>query len=91
MTGLSGSGKSTIAKALERHLVVEQGLSVQNLDGDNGARFSCYYMYCHASRFIAPALALVCFIVHAFFLHNQLSVFVNAFAFVQLTFLPCLI
>lgn len=40
MTGLSGSGKSTIAKALERHLVVELGLSVQNLDGDNGACFS---------------------------------------------------
>jgi adenylyl-sulfate kinase len=35
MTGLSGSGKSTIARALEKKLVVEMGLSVQNLDGDN--------------------------------------------------------
>jgi 3'-phosphoadenosine 5'-phosphosulfate synthase len=35
MTGLSGSGKSTIARALETKLVVEMGLSVQNLDGDN--------------------------------------------------------
>lgn len=35
MTGLSGSGKTTIAKALENKLVIELGLSVQNLDGDN--------------------------------------------------------
>ena len=35
MTGLSGSGKSTIARALEEKLVVEMGLNVQNLDGDN--------------------------------------------------------
>jgi len=35
MTGLSGSGKSTIARALEEKLVVEMGLHVQNLDGDN--------------------------------------------------------
>ena len=35
MTGLSGSGKSTIARALEEKLVVELGLNVQNLDGDN--------------------------------------------------------
>ena len=35
MTGLSGSGKSTIARALEERLVVEMGLHVQNLDGDN--------------------------------------------------------
>ena len=34
-TGLSGSGKSTIARALEEKLVVELGLNVQNLDGDN--------------------------------------------------------
>ena len=35
MPGLSGSGKSTIARALEERLVVEMGLHVQNLDGDN--------------------------------------------------------
>lgn len=35
MTGLSGSGKSTIARALEEKLVLEYGLHVQNLDGDN--------------------------------------------------------
>lgn len=34
MTGLSGSGKSTVAKGLERHLH-EQGLLTQMLDGDN--------------------------------------------------------
>ena len=35
MTGYSGSGKSTIARALEEKLVLEMGLHVQNLDGDN--------------------------------------------------------
>jgi len=35
MTGYSGSGKSTIARALEQKLVLEYGLHVQNLDGDN--------------------------------------------------------
>jgi 3'-phosphoadenosine 5'-phosphosulfate synthase len=35
MTGYSGSGKSTIARALEEKLVQEYGLHVQNLDGDN--------------------------------------------------------
>ena len=35
MTGYSGSGKSTIARALEERLVLEMGLHVQNLDGDN--------------------------------------------------------
>eukprot|EP00620_Florenciella_sp_RCC1587_P021806 CAMPEP_0182556594 /NCGR_PEP_ID=MMETSP1324-20130603/806_1 /TAXON_ID=236786 /ORGANISM="Florenciella sp., Strain RCC1587" /LENGTH=1013 /DNA_ID=CAMNT_0024768507 /DNA_START=30 /DNA_END=3071 /DNA_ORIENTATION=- len=35
MTGYSGSGKSTIARALEEKLVLEYGLHVQNLDGDN--------------------------------------------------------
>jgi adenylylsulfate kinase len=34
LTGLSGSGKSTIAKALERHLFAE-GFFPQVLDGDN--------------------------------------------------------
>lgn len=34
MTGLSGSGKSTIAKGLERHLH-KQGFLTQMLDGDN--------------------------------------------------------
>lgn len=34
MTGLSGSGKSTVAKGLERHLH-EQGYLTQLLDGDN--------------------------------------------------------
>ena len=34
MTGLSGSGKSTIAKGLERYLH-EQGVLTQMLDGDN--------------------------------------------------------
>ncbi|KAK7242080.1 adenylylsulfate kinase [Aureococcus anophagefferens] len=37
MTGLSGSGKSTIAGALEERLVLEHGKVVQMLDGDNGA------------------------------------------------------
>ena len=35
MTGLSGSGKSTIAGALEERLVLEHGKVVQMLDGDN--------------------------------------------------------
>mmetsp|Transcript_28112 Transcript_28112/g.89889 ORF Transcript_28112/g.89889 Transcript_28112/m.89889 type:complete len:975 (-) Transcript_28112:373-3297(-) len=35
MTGLSGSGKSTIAAALEEKLVLEYGKSVYRLDGDN--------------------------------------------------------
>lgn len=59
MTGLSGSGKSTIAKALERHLVVELGLSVQNLDGDNGARVcssDIYWIaYCYTAFFFFNA------------------------------------
>jgi 3'-phosphoadenosine 5'-phosphosulfate synthase len=35
MTGLSGSGKSTIAKALEDELVLRHGKHVYRLDGDN--------------------------------------------------------
>ena len=35
MTGLSGSGKSTIAKKLEEILVLQHGKSVYRLDGDN--------------------------------------------------------
>jgi adenylyl-sulfate kinase len=35
MTGLSGSGKSTIAKELEEQLVLQFGKSVYRLDGDN--------------------------------------------------------
>lgn len=35
MTGLSGSGKSTIAKLLEEQLVLQHGKSVYRLDGDN--------------------------------------------------------
>lgn len=35
MTGLSGSGKSTIAKALEEELVLRSGKHVYRLDGDN--------------------------------------------------------
>uniref|UniRef100_A0A7S3JZK1 Adenylyl-sulfate kinase n=1 Tax=Aureoumbra lagunensis TaxID=44058 RepID=A0A7S3JZK1_9STRA len=35
MTGLSGSGKSTIARALEEELVIKYGKHVQQLDGDN--------------------------------------------------------
>jgi 3'-phosphoadenosine 5'-phosphosulfate synthase len=35
MTGLSGSGKSTIAKALEEELVLRHGVHVYRLDGDN--------------------------------------------------------
>ena len=35
MTGLSGSGKSTIARALEEELVLTYGKHVQMLDGDN--------------------------------------------------------
>lgn len=35
MTGLSGSGKSTIAKALEDVLVLKYGKHVYRLDGDN--------------------------------------------------------
>ncbi|KAJ8611983.1 hypothetical protein CTAYLR_004384 [Chrysophaeum taylorii] len=34
-TGLSGSGKSTIARALEEELVLSHGKHVQQLDGDN--------------------------------------------------------
>ena len=35
MTGLSGSGKSTIATLLEEQLVLYHGKSVYRLDGDN--------------------------------------------------------
>ena len=35
MTGLSGSGKSTIASLLEEILVTKYGKSVYRLDGDN--------------------------------------------------------
>jgi 3'-phosphoadenosine 5'-phosphosulfate synthase len=35
MTGLSGSGKSTIASLLEEQLVLQHGKSVYRLDGDN--------------------------------------------------------
>jgi len=35
MTGLSGSGKSTIASLLEEQLVLRHGKSVYRLDGDN--------------------------------------------------------
>jgi adenylylsulfate kinase-like enzyme len=35
MTGLSGSGKSTIAKALEEELLLKHGKHVYRLDGDN--------------------------------------------------------
>jgi len=35
MTGLSGSGKSTVGKALERRLVLEHRKHVYRLDGDN--------------------------------------------------------
>jgi len=35
MTGLSGSGKSTIATLLEEQLVLQHGKSVYRLDGDN--------------------------------------------------------
>jgi len=35
MTGLSGSGKSTIASLLEKQLVLELGKNVYRLDGDN--------------------------------------------------------
>ena len=35
MTGLSGSGKSTIASLLEEQLVMQHGKSVYRLDGDN--------------------------------------------------------
>lgn len=35
MTGLSGSGKSTIASLLEEQLVMKHGKSVYRLDGDN--------------------------------------------------------
>lgn len=35
MTGLSGSGKSTIAALLEEQLVLQHGKSVYRLDGDN--------------------------------------------------------
>lgn len=35
MTGLSGSGKSTIAKALEEELVLRGKKHVYRLDGDN--------------------------------------------------------
>eukprot|EP00756_Hemistasia_phaeocysticola_P033381 Hpha_TRINITY_DN16462_c3_g2::TRINITY_DN16462_c3_g2_i1::g.161911::m.161911/K13811/PAPSS; 3'-phosphoadenosine 5'-phosphosulfate synthase len=35
LTGLSGSGKSTIGKALEKKLVLEHGVHLYRLDGDN--------------------------------------------------------
>jgi adenylylsulfate kinase-like enzyme len=35
MTGLSGSGKSTIASLLEEQLVLQHGKAVYRLDGDN--------------------------------------------------------
>ena len=35
MTGLSGSGKSTIATLLEEQLTLQHGKSVYRLDGDN--------------------------------------------------------
>eukprot|EP00965_Chrysotila_dentata_P018007 597639-Pleurochrysis_carterae.AAC.5 len=35
MTGLSGSGKTTIAEALERRLLMELGKNVYRIDGDN--------------------------------------------------------
>ena len=35
MTGLSGSGKTTISKALERRLLLQLGKNVYNIDGDN--------------------------------------------------------
>ena len=35
MTGLSGSGKTTISKALEKRLLLELGKNVYNIDGDN--------------------------------------------------------
>eukprot|EP00325_Prymnesiales_sp_UTEX-LB-985_P032688 CAMPEP_0174729540 /NCGR_PEP_ID=MMETSP1094-20130205/53896_1 /TAXON_ID=156173 /ORGANISM="Chrysochromulina brevifilum, Strain UTEX LB 985" /LENGTH=597 /DNA_ID=CAMNT_0015931663 /DNA_START=47 /DNA_END=1837 /DNA_ORIENTATION=+ len=35
MTGLSGSGKTTISKALEKHLLLKLGKNVFNIDGDN--------------------------------------------------------
>jgi len=35
MTGLSGSGKTTISKALEKRLLLSMGKNVFNIDGDN--------------------------------------------------------
>ena len=35
MTGLSGAGKTTITKALERQLLLAMGKNVYNVDGDN--------------------------------------------------------
>ena len=35
MTGLSGSGKTTISKALEKELLFKHGKNVYNIDGDN--------------------------------------------------------
>lgn len=35
MTGLSGSGKTTISKALEKRLLLGMGKNVYNIDGDN--------------------------------------------------------
>jgi len=59
MTGYSGSGKSTIARALEEKLVLEYGLHVQNLDGDNvrtGESISGVYI-CRQRLTSAPSKA----------------------------------
>ena len=55
-TGLSGSGKSTIAIALERELQ-QRGLLCRILDGDNirsGRQAVCRYRYHHSGRFYQP-------------------------------------
>lgn len=53
-TGLSGSGKSTIASALEQHLL-HHGLAAYRLDGMRG--FFCPPVSCFLCLFFPPSIA----------------------------------
>jgi hypothetical protein len=64
MTGLSGSGKSTIAKALEEELVLKHGKHVYRLDGDNIRtglnRVRTSLLTHRLAVFLRPLLLLAC-------------------------------